>query len=73
MSDIGDRELTVNGVTKTYKKWCVPLNIAPATLYRRIHYEGMSPEEAVKKRRVNFTQAGRRGRKAAAEQGFRFN
>lgn len=69
---IAEKELTVNGVTKTYREWALSLGIASATLYRRIHSEGMAPEDAVKTKRISASQSGRRGRKKA-EKGGNFN
>lgn len=70
--NLANRELTVGGVTKTYKQWAFPLDISVSTLYNRIR-QGMSPEEAVTRKRVSPQVAGRMGRKTAADKGFRFN
>lgn len=71
MSRKHDKELlTANGETKTMLQWALSLNINSDTLWRRMHYQGMTPDDAVSTKRHDNSAVGKRGRKALKKKGF---
>ena len=40
-------KVTINGIERTFKEWCLEYNITPQVAQRRVNMQGRDPVEAI--------------------------